>query len=137
MAAHGQGHRVGGAPFAQGRPARRRQQRPRSADQGRAVRAAAQLSGVPRPGGRGGAAERAAGAFARKSIAPTDDTVPTHQRFQEAAAPSGLVAPAPVAIPKPHISLDDIPSSTSLEVLKWLFFFALFLVTAAVAFWFF
>ncbi len=73
----------------------------------------------------------------RKPIAPTDDTVPTHQRFkQEAAAPGPLVPPE-AAPRKPLISLNDIPPASSTESLKWLFLFVLFAVTAALAFWFF
>ncbi|HEY7427953.1 MAG TPA: serine/threonine-protein kinase [Gemmataceae bacterium] len=42
------------------------------------------------------------------------------------------------AVPrKPNISLDDTPSSKRKEVLKWLCFFALFVLAAAVAYWFF
>jgi serine/threonine protein kinase len=76
----------------------------------------------------------------RPLAAPTDDTVPTHQRFkQEEEAPAPLVPPAitPTASRKPHISLNDLPPSTTMEALKWLFLFVLFFVTAMVAFWFF
>jgi hypothetical protein len=68
---------------------------------------------------------------ARPSAASIADTVPAQQRLRpEAAAP-------PAAPPKPHISIDDIAPSRSMEVLKWLFFFVLFAVSAVVAFWFF
>jgi hypothetical protein len=42
------------------------------------------------------------------------------------------------AVPrKPSISPDALPSSRRKEVLKWLCFFALFVLAAAIAFWFF
>jgi serine/threonine protein kinase len=65
------------------------------------------------------------------AAAAVADPVLTHSRpKQETAIPAA-------AAPKPHVPLDDIPASTSMEVLKWLFLFALFILTAAVAFWFF
>ena len=70
----------------------------------------------------------------RQSIAPTDETVPTQHPLKPGSARPIITPTAPR---KPHIGLDDIPSSTSAETLKWLFLFALFVVTAAVAFWFF
>ncbi|MGH7170122.1 MAG: serine/threonine-protein kinase [Gemmataceae bacterium] len=70
----------------------------------------------------------------RQAIAPPADTVPMNQRIkQEAERP--IITPT--ASRKPHISLNDIPPSSSAEALKWLFLFVLFVVTAAVAFWFF
>jgi eukaryotic-like serine/threonine-protein kinase len=69
------------------------------------------------------------------SSGPNDDTVPTQPPFKP--EPQDKPSSTPTTTPKPHISLDDIPPSTSLEVLKWMFLFVLFLVTAAVAFWFF
>ena len=74
----------------------------------------------------------------RRSIAPTDDTVPTHERLKgSGAAPlMPLSSPSSTATRKPHITLDDIPPSTSMEVFKWLFFVVLFAVTATVAYWF-
>jgi serine/threonine protein kinase len=71
----------------------------------------------------------------RKEPSPAVDTVPMHQKLTPEAA--GRPAVTPVATRKPHISLKDIPPSRSMEVLKWLFFFALFAVTAAIAFYFF
>jgi len=67
---------------------------------------------------------------ARQSAASIADTVQAQQRLKSEAAP------APIPAPKPHIHLDDGPSM-SMEVLKWLFFFVLFLVSAVVAFYFF
>ncbi len=67
----------------------------------------------------------------------TGEAAPNYPRPKpELAAPVAANAAA-TATRKPHISLDDIPPSASMEVLKWLFFFALFVVTAAVAYWFF
>ncbi len=68
----------------------------------------------------------------RQPSIPMGDTVAAQPGFKPAGA-----TPTPTATPKPHISLDDIPTSTSLEAVKWLFIFVLFLVTAAVAFWLF
>ncbi|HTU20047.1 MAG TPA: serine/threonine-protein kinase [Gemmataceae bacterium] len=70
----------------------------------------------------------------RQPVSTTADTVPANLRLS-----AGKAAPiiTPTAPRKPHISLDDIPPSTSGEALKWLFLFVLFVVTAAVAFWFF
>jgi serine/threonine protein kinase len=72
----------------------------------------------------------------RRPIVPTDDTVPTHQRLQEASGPS-VSTTTPTNTRKPHITLDDIPPSRNMEILKWLFFFVLFAITAAVAYFFF
>jgi serine/threonine protein kinase len=72
----------------------------------------------------------------RQAIAPTDDTVPSHQRLKPEPGP--LVPSAtPMGTRKPHISLEEPGTSAGLEVLKWLFFFVLFVVTAAIAFVFF
>jgi eukaryotic-like serine/threonine-protein kinase len=70
----------------------------------------------------------------RQPVSTTADTVQAHPRLNpEEAGP--IITPT--ASRKPHISLNDIPPSTSVEALKWLFLFVLFLVTAVVAFWFF
>jgi serine/threonine protein kinase len=70
----------------------------------------------------------------RAPIGPTEDTVPTHQRVQSGTPETQS---SPTVPRKPHITLDDIPPSTSAEALKWLFLFVLFIISAAVAFWFF
>jgi serine/threonine protein kinase len=72
---------------------------------------------------------------------PSDDTLPAAAaRAREAARPAGAT-PSPVPVntsaAKPHISLDDVPSSASSELLKWVFLFFLAVATAAVAFWLF
>jgi serine/threonine protein kinase len=72
----------------------------------------------------------------RQAAAAVADTVPTQQRLKAAASPP-MPTRTPTPADKPHISLDDIPPSTSMEVLKWLFLFALFVLTAAIAFWYF
>jgi hypothetical protein len=72
-------------------------------------------------------------------------SVPRPSGPNQTAAPAEEDAPAtprrapdtPLAARKPHIDLDARPYSTSLEVLKWLFFFILFLVTAVIAFFLF
>jgi serine/threonine protein kinase len=70
----------------------------------------------------------------RPSPTPAAETVPMHQPLMPGAAGPAIT---PIAPRKPHISLNDIPPSPAAEVLKWLFLFVLFLVTAVVAFWFF
>jgi serine/threonine protein kinase len=71
---------------------------------------------------------RAAPSAVDPANAPTEAYVPAQQALPPEASPS---------VRKPHISLDDRPSSMSLEVLKWLFFFLLFAVTAVIAFFLF
>jgi serine/threonine protein kinase len=78
----------------------------------------------------------------RVEISPTDDTVPT----QPKANPAADVVPAlrealrqatPLPTRKPHITLNDIPPSPGMEALKWVFFIALFILSAVIAYLFF
>jgi serine/threonine protein kinase len=74
----------------------------------------------------------------RPSISPTDETKPVQRLLNPAAAGTPALAELrSIATRKPHIELDNRPSSTSMEVLRWVFLVALFLVTSVVAFWFF
>jgi hypothetical protein len=69
----------------------------------------------------------------RQVNTPTEDTVTGHAKLKQDSQ-------TPNAAPKPHIQhlkLEEPTTSASTEVLKWLFFFALFVVTAIVAFVFF
>ncbi len=70
---------------------------------------------------------------------PDAETVQNHAPLRSEGAPAAPhVALTPTAVRKPHINLMGPSSSSSMDELKWIiFFFALFLLTAAVAFLFF
>jgi serine/threonine protein kinase len=70
----------------------------------------------------------------RRASSPTADTLPAPQRLKQ---PAPTPQSPPVVSLKPQVRLDDIPPSTTSEVLKWVFLFVLFAVTAVVAFWYF
>jgi serine/threonine protein kinase len=79
----------------------------------------------------------------RNTISPTDETAPA-PGLKERPSDRLSVGTAPAITPsqvnktnKPHITLHEDSTSTASEVLKWLFLFLLFAITAAVAFWFF
>jgi serine/threonine protein kinase len=65
---------------------------------------------------------------------PDAETVQNHSPLRQEGAAPGSGSLTPTAVRKPHINLTAPSSSTSMEALKWLFFLALFLLTAAVAF---
>jgi hypothetical protein len=69
---------------------------------------------------------------------PDAETVQNHAPLRQEGAPAApRVSLTPAAVRKPHINLVAPSSSAGMEALKWLFFFALFILTAAVAFLFF
>lgn len=70
----------------------------------------------------------------RPAISSTADTVPAQAKYPSEKPPSD---PVPIVVRKPHISFSERDSVTRQEVLKWVFFVALFLLTASVAFFFF
>ena len=69
---------------------------------------------------------------------PEAETVQNHPPLRQESAPAPPhVSLTPTAVRKPHINLTGPSSSGSMEALKWIFFFVLFILTAAVAFLFF
>ncbi len=72
----------------------------------------------------------------RSEVSPTDETVPMEPLSPEAMATPIPREITPKAARKPHITLNDIPPSASMEALKWVFLLALFIVSAILAYWF-
>jgi hypothetical protein len=66
---------------------------------------------------------------APRQVSSNESTVPAQPHFYQESLPA--VAPKPAARP------DDTPSSMGMEILKWLCFFALFILTAAIAYFLF
>jgi len=78
------------------------------------------------------------GPLPRPAAASSEETLPAQQLLKQGTSrPPSPPASLPIVPPKPLITLKDIPPATNRETLKWVFFFALLLFTAAISFWFF
>jgi serine/threonine protein kinase len=75
-----------------------------------------------------------------RSAAPSADadTVLNNAPLRpDTGSPLPHVSLTPASVRKPHINMEETSSSSRMELLKWLFFGVLFIVTAVVAFWYF